>query len=84
MLLHKLFSFFITQYRVLTQDPCNHKVDIANNGQVAMDLFDRNEYDFVSLDYVLPGKINGMDVYDHIRKTNKTIPNSLFPAILNF
>ena len=62
------------QYRILTQDPCHHKVDTANNGQVAIDLFDRNEYDFISLDYVLPGKINGMDVYDHIRKTNTTIP----------
>jgi len=62
------------QYRVLTQDPCNHKVDIAINGQVAMDLFDRNEYDFVSLDYVLPGGINGIDVYNHIRQTNQTIP----------
>ncbi len=27
------------QYRLLTQDPCNHKVDMANNGQVAIDLF---------------------------------------------
>jgi len=62
------------QYRILTQDPCNHKVDTANNGQVAMDLFDRNEYDFVSLDYILPGNINGMDVYHHIRKKNKTVP----------
>ncbi|RLC15207.1 MAG: hypothetical protein DRH93_19960 [Deltaproteobacteria bacterium] len=62
------------QYRILTQNPCNHKVDIANNGQVAMDLFDRNEYDFISLDYVLPGNINGMDVYNRIRETNKTIP----------
>jgi PAS domain S-box-containing protein len=61
------------QYRILTQDPCNHKVDTANSGQVAMDLFDRNEYDFVSLDYILPGNINGMDVYHHIRKTNKTV-----------
>jgi len=62
------------QYRILSQEPCNHKVDIANDGQVAMDLFKRNEYDLISLDYILPGKINGMDVYDHIRKTNKTIP----------
>lgn len=62
------------QYRVLTQAPCNHKVDVAINGQVAMDLFDRNKYDFVSLDYVFPGRINGMDVYHHIRKTNQTIP----------
>jgi len=62
------------QYRMLTEEPCNHKVDKADNGQVAMDLFDRNKYDFVSLDYVLPGGISGMDVYEHIRKTNKTIP----------
>jgi PAS domain S-box-containing protein len=62
------------QYRVLTQEPCRHKVDIANNGQVAMDLFDRNEYDFISLDYVLLGKISGMTVYHHIRATNQTIP----------
>ena len=62
------------QYRILTQDPCNHKVDTANNGQVAMDLFERNKYDFVSLDYILPGNINGMDIYNYIRATDKTIP----------
>jgi len=62
------------QYRILTQEPCNHRVDIANNGQVAMDLFGRNKYDLVSLDYVLPGDINGMDIYHHIRSSDKTIP----------
>jgi len=62
------------QYRILTQEPCNHRVDIANNGQVAMDLFGRNKYDLVSLDYVLPGDINGMDIYHHIRLSDKTIP----------
>ncbi len=62
------------QYNVLTQEPGNHKVDTANNGKAAMDLFDRNEYDFISLDFILPGKINGMDLYNHIRETNKTIP----------
>ncbi|MCD4741545.1 MAG: PAS domain S-box protein [Desulfobacteraceae bacterium] len=62
------------QYRILTQEPCNHKVGTANNGKVAIDLFERNEYDLISLDYVLPGTISGMDVYNHIRKTNKTIP----------
>jgi len=62
------------QYSVLTQAPCNHKVDIANNGQVAIDLFERNKYDFVSLDYILSGDINGMDIYNHIRSINKTIP----------
>ena len=62
------------QYRILSQEPCNHKVDIANDGQVAMDLFKRNNYDLISLDYVLPGGINGMDVYSYIRETDKTIP----------
>jgi CheY-like chemotaxis protein len=62
------------QYRILTQEPCNHKVDIANNGRVAMDLIGRNKYDLVSLDYILPENINGMDIYHHIRKIDKTIP----------
>jgi len=62
------------QYNVLTHEPCNHKVDIASNGQVALDLLDRNEYDLISLDYVLPGKFNGMDVYHHAREKNKKIP----------
>ncbi|MCG8640259.1 MAG: ATP-binding protein, partial [Desulfobacterales bacterium] len=62
------------QYGILTHSPCNHRVDIAGNGQIAIDLFERNEYDFISLDYILPGKINGMDVYRHIRKTDQTIP----------
>jgi two-component system cell cycle sensor histidine kinase/response regulator CckA len=62
------------QYKVLTQEPCSHNVDIANNGQIAMDLFDRNQYDIVSLDYILPGEINGMAVYNHIRQNNKNTP----------
>jgi len=62
------------QYRILTQDPCNHRVDIANNGKIAIDLLKRNNYDLISLDYILPGNINGMDVYNHIRETNKSIP----------
>ncbi|HGY11623.1 MAG TPA: response regulator, partial [Desulfobacterales bacterium] len=62
------------QYRILTQDPCSHKVDIANDGQAAIELFKKNKYDLISLDYILPGGINGMDVYNHIRETNKTIP----------
>ncbi len=62
------------QYQILTAAPCNHKVDISVNGQMAMDLLDRNRYDFISLDYELSGEINGMDVYHHIRKSDKRIP----------
>jgi len=62
------------QYNILTHTPCNHKVDIASNGQAALDLLNKNNYDLISLDYVLPGKINGMDVYHHVREKNKSIP----------
>ena len=62
------------QYRLLTAAPFNHKVDIAHNGQTAIDLCEKNIYDFISLDYILPGNINGMDIYNHIRKANKNIP----------
>lgn len=61
------------QYRILTQEPFKHKVDVAGNAQIAIDLLNRNEYDLVSLDYILPGSINGMDIYNHIRETNKTV-----------
>ena len=62
------------QCRVLSNDPCRHKVDIADNGQTALDLLSKNEYDLISLDYILPGNLNGMDVYHHVRETNKTVP----------
>ena len=72
------------QYKILTHEPCNHKVDIAANGQMAIDLFDRNKYDFVSLDYILPGEFNGMDVYKHIRQTNDTLPILFVSGNLDF
>ncbi|MCM2286074.1 MAG: PAS domain S-box protein [Desulfobacula sp.] len=62
------------QYRLLSNEPFFHKVDIADNGRDAMDLVDKNKYDLVSLDYILPGKLNGMDVYHHIRGENQTLP----------
>ena len=62
------------QYRILTQAPCSHKVDVASNGKMALDLLQRNTYDLVSLDYVLFGNVTGMDVYAHIRETNTDIP----------
>lgn len=62
------------QQRVLTQNPCNHSVDVASTAALAIELFDSNTYDAVSLDYVLSGKVTGMDVYNHIRKLNRNIP----------
>lgn len=67
-------AIFDIQYRVLTGRPFGHKVDMAANGRVAIDLFERNQYDIISLDYVLPGHTNGMEVYHHVRASNPTIP----------
>ncbi len=72
------------QYRILTSKPCHHKVDIAQNGQMAIDLFERNQYELVSLDYMLLGEINGMDVYRHIRKKNREIPILFISGNINF
>ncbi len=68
-------EYFISdvQYRMLTQNPINHYVDIAPNGQIAIDLFNKKNYDLISLDYILPDHLNGMDVYNHIRKTDKKV-----------
>lgn len=59
---------------VLTNEPCHHTVDVAHSADAALKLFDNNDYDLVSLDYVLPGKMNGRNLYDHMRAKNKTIP----------
>jgi len=62
------------QYQILTSEPFGHIVSIAANGQMAIDIFGRNNFDLVSLDYMLPGKINGLDVYNHIRQKDKDVP----------
>ena len=72
------------QYKILTHEPCNHKVDIATNGKMAVDLFGRNKYDIISLDYMLSGELNGMDVYNHIRRTNDALPILFVSGNLDF
>jgi PAS domain S-box-containing protein len=62
------------QSRALSQPPCHHQVDVAADAVSAMDLFDQHRYDLVSLDYMLPGSKNGMDVYRHIRSSNSSVP----------
>ncbi len=61
-------------YKLLTADPLNHHVSIATNGQIALDLFSRNKFDLISLDYIMPGEKNGMDVYREIRSKNEEVP----------
>jgi len=60
--------------KVLTNEPFKHNVDIAINGETAIELFIKNRYDFISLDYILSGSINGMDVYKYIRQKDTDIP----------
>ena len=59
---------------LLSSPPCLHRVDVAMDGQTALQLIADNDYDFVSLDYMLPGKISGMDIYRHIREKNDALP----------
>ncbi len=50
-----------------------YEVDIAENGQEAIELFDKNEYHLIILDVMLP-KIDGFKVAEHIRKINEQVP----------
>lgn len=72
------------QYQILTKDPYNHKVSVAVNGQMAIDFFNNSKFDAVSLDYILPGDINGFDVYKHIRKIDKDIPVMFISGNIEF
>lgn len=51
----------------------NYLVDVAENGQEAIELFKKNSYHLIILDVMLP-KIDGFKVAEHIRKTNQDIP----------
>jgi DNA-binding response OmpR family regulator len=60
--------------RLLTRAPGNHQVDIAADGQAALACLARRSYDLISLDYVLPGSLSGMDIYRHVRQHQKNVP----------
>ncbi len=62
------------QKKILTQSPCRHFVDLSASGKTAGRLMEENAYDLVSLDYVLSGDLNGMDVYHEIRRLDQRIP----------
>jgi len=59
---------------MLTHEPFFHRVDVALNGQMALDLMGKKSYDLISLDYRLPGGLSGMDLYTIIREKNKSVP----------
>ena len=47
-------------------------------------LQQKKKYDLVSLDYVLPGNLTGMDIYHHIRQKDKTLPVLFISGNLEF
>jgi two-component system, cell cycle sensor histidine kinase and response regulator CckA len=71
-------------YNVLSGKPYNHIVDIALNGQMGLNLLKRNKYDLVHLDYILPGGINGMELYEHIRNKDEKIPVMFMSGNMKF
>lgn len=51
----------------------SYTVEVAENGEIALDLFDQNNFDLIVLDVMLP-KIDGFQVAETIRKTNEQVP----------
>ena len=47
-----------------------HYVDVAMNGEQAIQLFEKNTYDIVFLDIKLPD-MSGFDIAYYLRKTTK-------------
>lgn len=74
LLVEDEYAISLVQEKILTSDPFRHKVTLANTAQKAMDLFDSQDFDLISLDYLLPGNLNGLDVYKYVRSKNKKIP----------
>ena len=72
------------QCSLLAATPFNHKVDVAFDGDMAMDFFSMKDYDLVSLDYMLPGRMNGMDIYRSIRQHDKLVPVLLISGNIEF
>lgn len=51
----------------------NYDVKVAEDGEIALQLFNDNEFDLIVLDVMLP-KIDGFQVAERIRKTNEQVP----------
>lgn len=51
----------------------NYNVQDAEDGEIALQLFDEKEFDLILLDVMLP-KIDGFQVAERIRKTNEQVP----------
>ena len=48
-----------------------YKCEVAYDGEYAADLIEKNQYDLILLDIMLP-KVDGYELLDYINQTNKT------------
>ena len=64
--------------RSLIED--GYAVDVASDGQEAIDKFDINNYDLIILDIMLPVK-DGIEVCQEIRQSNTDIPILMLTAL---
>lgn len=51
----------------------SYNVEVAEDGEKALELFGKNRFDLIILDVMLP-KIDGFQVAERIRKTNEQVP----------
>ncbi len=51
----------------------NYFVEVAENGEIALEFFNKNNYDLIVLDVMLP-KVDGFEVAKTIRKNNEQVP----------
>lgn len=58
----------------------NYNVKVAEDGEIALKKFKENSFDLIILDVMLP-KIDGFQVAETIRKTDKQTPNIFVTAI---
>ncbi|MBA3013028.1 MAG: response regulator, partial [Proteobacteria bacterium] len=59
---------------ILSLPPFSGQVTLAGDAKTAMSLYDGDVFDLISLDYMLPGNLNGLDVYSYIREKNFYVP----------
>ncbi len=60
-------------------DESGYMVDMAADGELALDLLDYTDYDLIVLDIMIP-KINGLEVLRKVRKEKKTTPVLMLTA----
>lgn len=51
----------------------DYHVEVAGNGEIALELYGKNKYDLIILDVMLP-KVDGFEVARKVRKNNEQVP----------